>query len=592
MAQIRDISKRTALYERLSKDDEQQGESNSILNQKQYLEEYAHKNGFVNIQHFTDDGYTGRNFNRPGFQEMLAEIENGKIGTVIVKDMSRFGRNYLQVGFYTEMMFPQKQVRFIAINNSVDSDKPQDNDFTPFLNIMNEWYAKDTSNKIKSIFLSRMNDGKRCSGSIPYGYNRLPGDKQTLVVDPVASKVVKHIFALAADGYNPPTIAKKLTEEEVLIPSAYTLQYHPEQCNRKSEWGCTRWNPTTVREILERQEYLGHTVLRKTIGTNFKTDARRSSTDEEMEKIHYPRFLYKYRAVNNNNLDALRSNKLFFSKASSYDDPFDTFLHIDVDKIRQEFNSNYSSPEALAALANGMKETFQNQPGIPQEFIQQVTNVEGLKQLFANGITKQFLSYVLTLRSKIQDEILSICFSENGFNETLWLKYADTHKGFCLMYDLSDADSSHCGKLDKCVNCGVYKYGTRIYPVYYSNTPHDATNFAKFVMGQDMMQQLHVPLPDFMQEELKPLPWEVERNSLIKKECHKYDEEWRMLANCKMNLPSMIEYVPAGVIIGLRTPPVDKNLIISMAKEAGVKNIYQSYIDEKNRLNAYLLKDV
>ena len=281
MAQIRDISKRTALYERLSKDDEQQGESNSILNQKQYLEEYAHRNGFVNIQHFTDDGYTGRNFNRPGFQEMLAEIENGKIGTVIVKDMSRFGRNYLQVGFYTEMMFPQKQVRFIAINNSVDSDKPQDNDFTPFLNIMNEWYAKDTSNKIKSIFLSRMNDGKRCSGSIPYGYNRLPGDKQTLVVDPVASKVVKHIFALAADGYNPPTIAKKLTEEEVLIPSAYTLQYHPEQCNRKSEWGCTRWNPTTVREILERQEYLGHTVLRKTIGTNFKTDARRSSTDEE-----------------------------------------------------------------------------------------------------------------------------------------------------------------------------------------------------------------------------------------------------------------------------------------------------------------------
>lgn len=124
-----------------------------------------------------------------------------------------------------------------------------------------------------------------------------------------------------------------------------------------------------------------------------------------MEKIHYPRFLYKYRAVNNNNLDALRSNKLFFSKASSYDDPFDTFLHIDVDKIRQEFNSNYSSPEALAALANGMKETFQNQPGIPQEFIQQVTNVEGLKQLFANGITKQFLSYALylLLRSKGED---------------------------------------------------------------------------------------------------------------------------------------------------------------------------------------------
>ena len=195
MPKIRDFDRVTALYERLSKDDEQQGESNSILNQKRFLEDFARKSGMTNIKHFTDDGYTGRNFNRPGFQAMLAEAEAGKIGTIIVKDMSRFGRNYLEVGFYTEILFPKKQIRFVAINNSVDSDKPQDNDFTPFLNIMNEWYAKDTSNKIKSIFLSRMNDGKRCSGSIPYGYNRLPEDKQTLVVDPVASQVVKQMFA-------------------------------------------------------------------------------------------------------------------------------------------------------------------------------------------------------------------------------------------------------------------------------------------------------------------------------------------------------------------------------------------------------------
>lgn len=222
---------------------------------------------------------------------MLAEAEAGKIGTIIVKDMSRFGRNYLEVGFYTEILFPKKQIRFVAINNSVDSDKPQDNDFTPFLNIMNEWYAKDTSNKIKSIFLSRMSDGKRCSGSIPYGYNRLPEDKQTLVVDPVASQVVKYIFELAAEGLTPPAIARQLTEEKVLIPSAYTLQYHPEQCNRKAEYGCTSWNANTVREILSRQEYLGHTVLRKTIGTNFKTDERRFATDEErlvFENTHEP----------------------------------------------------------------------------------------------------------------------------------------------------------------------------------------------------------------------------------------------------------------------------------------------------------------
>lgn len=146
----------TALYERLSRDDELQGESNSILNQKKYLEDYARKNGFNNIQHFTDDGYSGTNFNRPGFQSMIAEIEAGHIATVIVKDMSRFGRNYLEVGFYTEIQFPSKGVRFIAINNNVDSANPTDNDFTPFLNIMNEWYAKDTSNKIRAVFKSRM----------------------------------------------------------------------------------------------------------------------------------------------------------------------------------------------------------------------------------------------------------------------------------------------------------------------------------------------------------------------------------------------------------------------------------------------------
>ena len=347
-------------------------------------------------------------------------------------------------------------------------------------------------------------------------------------------------------------------------------------------------------EAEERKTAMSHDEMqdyRKTL-CSFTGEDIPNEVNQLMAKIRYPRFLYKYRAVNNNNLDALRSNKLFFSKASSYDDPFDTFLHIDVEKIRQEFDSNYSSPEALAALANGMKETFQNQPGIPQEFIQQVTNVEGLKQLFANGITNQFLSYVLTLRSKIQDEILSICFSENGFNETLWLKYADMHKGFCLMYDLNETDSFHCGKLEKCENCGVYKGGTRIYPIYYSNIPYDATKFARLVMGYDMEQRLCSPLPDCMKKELKPIPWEIERISLIKKTCHRYDEEWRMIANSKMNLPAMIEWVPKGVIIGLRTSQVDKNLIISMAKEAGVKNIYQSYIDEKNKLNAYLIDNV
>ncbi len=210
----------TALYERLSRDDDLNGESNSITNQKQYLEDYAQKNGFKNIRHFTDDGFSGVNFNRPGFQSLIKEVEAGNVETLIVKDMSRLGRNYLQVGFYTEVLFPQKDVRFLAINNSIDSNNASDNDFAPFLNIMNEWYAKDTSNKIKAIFDARMKDGKRCSGSIPYGYNRLPNDKQTLVVDPVASEVVKRIFLLANEGKSPRTIAELLTEEKVLIPAA------------------------------------------------------------------------------------------------------------------------------------------------------------------------------------------------------------------------------------------------------------------------------------------------------------------------------------------------------------------------------------
>lgn len=160
--------------------------------------------------------------------QMLADIDAGLISTVIVKDMSRFGRNYLEVGLYTEIHFPEKGVRFIAINSNMDSDNPTENEFTPFLNVINEWYAKDTSRKIRAIFRSRMAEGLRCSGSVPYGYTRLPGDKQTLVIDEEAAAVVRRIFDMAAQGVNPPGIARALTEDQILIPSAYAAKYHPE----------------------------------------------------------------------------------------------------------------------------------------------------------------------------------------------------------------------------------------------------------------------------------------------------------------------------------------------------------------------------
>lgn len=221
-------------------------------------------------------------FNRPGFAALLEEIEAGHVEVLIVKDLSRFGRNYLQVGYYTEILFPKKGVRFIAVNNNVDSATPQDNDFTPFLNIMNEWYAKDTSNKIKAVFKSRMKEGLRCSGSIPYGYKREPGDKQTLIVDEPAAEVVRKIFRLVCQGVTTTGITEILTKEKVLIPSAYAALNQPKNCRHKEIADPYRWNATTIGYILDRQEYLGHTVLGKSICENFKTKQRRAATPDEL----------------------------------------------------------------------------------------------------------------------------------------------------------------------------------------------------------------------------------------------------------------------------------------------------------------------
>lgn len=277
-----DTGRITALYERLSRDDELQGESNSIVNQKKYLEDYARQYGFAQIRHYTDDGFSGTNFNRPGITDLLNDVENGLIGTIIVKDLSRFGRNYLQVGFYTEVLFPKKSVRFIAINNNVDSANPTENDFTPFLNIMNEWYAKDTSNKIKAVFRSRMKNGLRVSASIPYGYYILPENKQQLLVDEEAAEVVRRIFCLVANGTTPKQVEKMLTAEKVLIPSAYAEKHHPENCRHHVTGDPYKWNSTTIGSILDRREYLGHTILGKTVCENFKTKQRRDATLDEL----------------------------------------------------------------------------------------------------------------------------------------------------------------------------------------------------------------------------------------------------------------------------------------------------------------------
>ena len=277
-----EAKKITALYERLSRDDELQGESNSIKNQKQLLESYAHKNGYSPIRHFTDDGVSGTTFEREGFQAMIAEVEAGNVGAVIVKDMSRFGRDYLKVGFYTEVMFKEKGVRFIAINNGIDSANQQDSDFTPFLNIMNEWYARDASRKIQAVFKSRMQDGKRVSPSVPYGYLRSPEDKQKLIIDEEPAAVVRRIYQMVIEGKGVTAIADILTAEKVLIPSAYAKTHCPENDHSRGFTNPYLWSATAVSYILEKQEYMGHTVLGKTISVSYKTKQRRRAEPDEL----------------------------------------------------------------------------------------------------------------------------------------------------------------------------------------------------------------------------------------------------------------------------------------------------------------------
>ena len=205
----------TALYARLSKDDDLVGDSNSIVHQKEILAKYAKEHGFTNIEFYVDDGFSGTNFNRPDFQRMMADAEEGKISTVIVKDMSRLGRDYLKVGVYTEITFPEAGVRFIAVNDGVDSESQIDNDFTPFRNIINEWYAKDTSKKIRAVFRSKGNSGKHLCTVPPFGYLKSPDDKEQWIIDEEAAKTVKEIFALCMQGFGPTQIARILNERKV-----------------------------------------------------------------------------------------------------------------------------------------------------------------------------------------------------------------------------------------------------------------------------------------------------------------------------------------------------------------------------------------
>lgn len=267
---LRQSGKITALYCRLSRDDELTGDSNSIVNQKAILSKYAKENHFSNPLFFVDDGYSGTSFERPSWLELIEKIENGEVSTLIVKDMSRLGRDYLKVGFYTEVLFVEKGVRFIAINNGIDSANQQDSDFTPFLNIINEWYAKDTSKKIRAVMKSKGEAGEHLCTNPPYGYTKDPENKKRWIIDPEAAEVVKRIFDLCLDGYGPSQIARILKEDKIITPTIHFQQTGRATRNAPPD-NPFSWTGDTIADILERPEYQGHTVNFKTYKQSYKS---------------------------------------------------------------------------------------------------------------------------------------------------------------------------------------------------------------------------------------------------------------------------------------------------------------------------------
>ena len=272
------INKITALYCRLSQEDENKGDSDSIVNQKAILTKYAEENGFTNIEVFVDDGYSGVSFNRPDFKRLLELMEKGKVETLITKDLSRLGRNYIEVGNYTEIMFPRWNVRYIAINDNYDSLYNEGNELAPFKNLFNEWYARDTSKKIRAVFKAKAERGERVSTQTPYGYKKNLDIKGQLLVNEETAPIVKMIFELCASGKGPSSIARILREKKILKPTAYRYQ-------QTGVYGCVTdteniygWKGQTVSKILDNEVYLGHTINCKTTVASYK----------DKRKIHRP----------------------------------------------------------------------------------------------------------------------------------------------------------------------------------------------------------------------------------------------------------------------------------------------------------------
>lgn len=268
----------TALYCRLSRDDGTESESNSIGNQKKLLSQKAKEMGLTDTKYYVDDGYTGTNFNRPGFQQLIDDIEIGLVSAVMVKDLSRLGRDYVSVGNYTDSYFPEHNVRFIAVNDAIDSDEGE-SEIAPFKNILNEMYARDISKKIRSSHRLRGSMGEPLSQP-PYGYMKSPENKKKWIIDPEAATVVKSIFKMCLDGKGNETIARELQENKVLIPMAYWRSKGLNRGGKKTQTNPYKWCKTTIQKILSQQEYCGDIINFKTYSKSFKNKRRIENSKE------------------------------------------------------------------------------------------------------------------------------------------------------------------------------------------------------------------------------------------------------------------------------------------------------------------------
>jgi DNA invertase Pin-like site-specific DNA recombinase len=271
--------KKTALYCRLSQDDNTENESNSIQNQKMILQRFAADHHFPNPCFYVDDGYSGASFQRPGFQQMMADMENGEIGIIITKDLSRLGRNQLHTGLYIEERFPMFGVRYIAINDNVDTDSSESNELMPFKNLFNEWYVRDSSRKVRAVLRAKAERGERLGTRAPYGYRKDENDSKKLVVDEEAAAIVRRIFAMCAAGSGPSQIARKLREEQILCPTTYAYQKFRISHTSLNTEKPYHWSDSTIANMLENELYLGNTINMRFSSKSYK----------DKRKVEHPR---------------------------------------------------------------------------------------------------------------------------------------------------------------------------------------------------------------------------------------------------------------------------------------------------------------